>query len=102
MARKLRKVPQPPIDRANRPSEGRPLATGLTLTILGLLLLTAGLLSRHEAQTAEGSTSLRQWQMVDYVTIGKIERDEATTGKATIFTTPRIHLLDNPPNLCPT
>jgi hypothetical protein len=102
MAKKLRKLPQPPIDRANRPSERRPFAVGLTLTILGLLLLTAGLLTRHEALSAGGTTSLHQWQMVDYVTIGKIERDAATAGKPTIFTTPRIQLLENPPNLCPT
>ena len=102
MAKKLKKVPQPPIDRANRPSERPPFVTGLTLTIFGLLLLAGGLLSRHEAISAGGTTTLRQWQMVDYVTIGKIERDEETAGKATIFTTPRIQLLENPPNLCPT
>jgi hypothetical protein len=102
MARKLKKVPQPPIDRANRPSERPPFAAGLTLTLFGLLLLASGLFSRHEAITAAGTTSLHQWQMVDYVTIGKIERDAATAGKATVFTTPRIQLIENPPNLCPT
>lgn len=62
MAR-LRRIPQPPIDRAGRPSESRRPWGGLALTLVGLVLLLTGLLAAH---TIPGTNVVDwpQWRLV--------------------------------------
>jgi len=78
MAKPMKIVPQPPIDRIGRPSEAKSGWIGLAVAGVGVALLAVGLLVTYAAQ---GGPDLRQWQIVQLATHGGIERVSATASK---------------------
>jgi hypothetical protein len=66
MAAKFMKVKQPPIDRSRRPSEHRPVLMGLSIAILGLLVVLAGALITPNFNGRPTS----EWQLVKAATAG--------------------------------
>lgn len=49
-----KRVPQPPIDRAGRASEGRGIAVGVSVLIVAGVLLAAGFVVRYQAALTDG------------------------------------------------
>lgn len=101
MARRLRKVPQPPIDRANRPSESRHLLAGLLLAAAGAVLIVVGFLVTHRL----GAESVPHRRLVKLVTHGgvKVVQTPSPAGAGagpTAETT--IKKVEKPPDDCPT
>ncbi len=87
MARKLRRIPQPPIDRDNRPSEARSWRVGGLLAILavGLILVGALIVRRVER---EGVEKVHEYELIRAATLGGLSRIEAADGGASTATQP--------------
>ncbi|HUU57914.1 MAG TPA: hypothetical protein VMZ50_00100 [Phycisphaerae bacterium] len=103
MPKRLRKVPQPPIDLARRRTESRSLGWGAVIVAAGVAMLCAALLTRHPVANDPGET-IPEWRLVELVTRGGAKRiapedSSSTTGPAQTGT---IQKVENPPDLCPT
>ncbi len=70
MARKLRKIFQPPIDPAARPSERHSMWIGLLLALMAIGFVVTGVLLQRETPT--GSRS--EWWMVDNARLGVLDQ----------------------------
>ncbi|HOD82884.1 MAG: hypothetical protein BWX88_04359 [Planctomycetes bacterium ADurb.Bin126] len=102
MARRLQKVPQPPIDRASRPSESRRLLGGLLLALAGAVLIVVGFLVTHRL----GAEAVPHRKLVKLVTHGGVRMSETPApapgpgaGPAAQST---IKKVEKPPDDCPT
>ena len=62
MLRRHRKIPQPPIDRLNRPSEARHAGLAAAALIAGIILTTAGATTPRSANVADQWGGGWQWQ----------------------------------------
>jgi|YNPBryantNP2012_1023418.scaffolds.fasta_scaffold11227_3 hypothetical protein len=72
-----RKISQPPINPGTRPTEQRDFWTGGVLTIVGLLVLIAGLRHLTGVETLDGSSAW-ETQLVKAFSTGGLRYAEAT------------------------
>lgn len=67
-SRKLKVVPQPPVDRSKRRAESRSFWIGLNVLCGGLLLLVAGAVRQVRVPDPEDDSQVlvyREWRLVD-------------------------------------
>ena len=69
MAKKFRKIPQPPIDIQARPSESRPILLGLLIAAAGAAVLIGGLRKTHPI-ASDGRDRSPEYLVVQAVTAG--------------------------------
>jgi len=105
MAKRLVKIPQPPIDPAGRSTEARHIVLGIVGALVGAVLIAAAFLTSHRL----GAESVRQPQLVELVTHGGVAISEERTpvtgpaGQAEGQTaTTTIKKVEKPPEDCPT
>ncbi len=67
MARRFRKIPQPPIDRRGRPSESRGPWWGLALLTAAVLITALGAMLARDFRDATG---VREWRAIRSITTG--------------------------------
>ena len=102
MARRLQKIPQPPIDRENRPSEARNLLAGALLALAGAVLIVVGFVVTHRL----GAEAVPHRKLVKLITHGGVRMVETpppaggTGAGPTANTT--IKKVEKPPQDCPT
>ena len=105
MAKRLVKIPQPPIDPTRRGTEARHIVLGVLGAMAGAALIAAAFLTSHRL----GAESVRHPQLVELVTHGGVaitEEKTPATGQAgqpggqTATTT--IKKVEKPPEDCPT
>ncbi len=103
MVKPFRKIPQPAIDRLGRGSEYRPSRTGLVISLIGLVLITGGVLVTHRAEN-ETVAVLPEWDLVLAARIGGIEYvvpSEPETATCPCDPKPA-KTRKKPPKFCPT
>jgi hypothetical protein len=77
MTRKLKKVPQPPIDRLGRASESRPLVLGVLAAVLGAGMILWGF-QLHKVKSHDGSTkAYSDYELIGLIRTGELERSGA-------------------------
>lgn len=85
MARKFRKVPQPPIDRHGRPSEEIPRRVALAVIVIGAALAVAGY-GRMVARPDRPDVRVPEWRLVQAAVQGGFY-DEAPDADGVVIAT---------------
>ena len=103
MARKFRRIPQPPIDRSARGGESRSLRVGCLIAFVGAALILSGLLIARQVRDETGA-ALPEWELIKAVTRGGVRRAEPAQQAPATEPAERgpIRQIENAPDYCPT